>query len=129
MTQYEKGARGERELGAIFEDMDYAYMRAPGSGTGDRELPDVIVGNSENVYAMEVKRWTNDVDYEYIEKYEVHDLEFFAENFNMEYFVAVRFDYGEWGFFKKEELHETENNYRVDMFKTTESQGLDRLCQ
>lgn len=128
MSSYNKGARGENELGDEFSERGYAWMRAPGSGTAQRELPDVVVGNGENMYAFEVKRWGNEEDYQYLSKKEVNDLQFFANKFGMEYFISVRFDHGSWGFFKKEELHETDKSLRVDKFKDPGSKGFGRVC-
>lgn len=115
--KYDKGTRGENELGDIFQENGYVWARQAGSGTADRELPDILVGNTVNQYALEVKRWDNDVDYKYLSKQEVHDLIYFSYVFGCEYYIAVRFDYGDWGFFKKEDLIETEKQYRVDEFK------------
>lgn len=130
MTNYDKGSRGERELIEILEEQyGFVCMRAPASGAGTkRELPDVIAGDGENFYVMEVKRWDRDVDYEYLTKDEVNDLAYFAKMFGAEYYVAVRFDYGEWGFFKKDELRETKKSYRVDEFKKPE-RGVDCICK
>lgn len=121
MSNYDKGASGERELINILDREDFAVMRAPASGAStSRELPDIIAGNGESFFVFEVKRWNNDRDYEYLTKEEVHDLQFFAESFGAEYYIAVRFDYGSWGFFKADELHETSKNYRVDYFSETD---------
>lgn len=130
MTNYQKGSRGETELIGILEDeYDFVAMRAPASGGGTkREVPDVIAGNGDNFYVMEVKRWDRDIDYEYLSKEEVHSLEHFADMFGAEYFIAVRFDYGEWGFFKKEDLRETEKSYRVDEFKSPK-RAMESICR
>lgn len=110
---YDKGARGERELLQVFFDEGFVGFRAPSSGsTTNRELPDVLVGNGESIFAFEAKR--SGGEYKYIEEYEIADLCYFAESFGAEPYIAVRFDYGDWYFFKAEEMHQTaEGNYRV----------------
>lgn len=126
----QKGSKGENELGKLFDDRGYAWMRQAGSGTADRELPDIAVGDGQNFYVFEVKRWSNDADYEYLSKREVDDLIYFAENFGAEYYIAARFDYRDWQFFKKEEMHETKKSYRIDNVKNEEIQRtIDELCQ
>lgn len=117
---YNKGARGERELGELLSDRGFLWMRAPGSGTADRELPDVIAGKDGRLVVFEVKRWSNDFTYEYLDKKEVEDLILFANCFAAEYYVAYRFDRCSWQFRKKDELHETEQSYRCDKVKSAE---------
>lgn len=110
---YSKGARGERELLSVFSEYDFVGLRAPSSGsTTQRELPDILVGDGSCVLAVEAKR--SGGDYQYIDKYEIDDLYYFAEAFGAEPYIAVRFDYGDWFFFKEDELHKTDSGqYRV----------------
>lgn len=120
MSNYDKGARGERELIGILEDNGFACLRAPASGAGtERELPDVIAGDGDVFFVFEVKRWDNK-DYGYLSKKEFGDLEFFAESFGAKARAAIRFDHCDWGFFQREELKETKKNLRCDNFKTSE---------
>ena len=126
MSKYEKGARRERELVKELEKRGFRAMRAPSSGsTTDRELPDVLAGNGERFYAIEVK--ASSEDKKYIPKEEVKDLETFADAFGAEALIGMRFDYEEFAFFKKEELHSTDKNYRVDRVKVPEAQSLEEL--
>lgn len=125
----QKGSKGENELGGIFADHGYAWMRQAGSGTADRELPDIAVGNGEHFIVMEVKRWGYQ-DYEYVTKREVEDLIYFADNFGAEYYIAARFNRKPWQFLKKEELHETEKSYRIENLKRSKVQRLiEDVCQ
>ena len=126
MSNYSKGSDGEYELIDIFEEEGFRAMRAPGSGTTERESPDLVIGNGETYYAFEVKRWKRD-EYKYVEKRELEELWNWAEEFGAEPFLAVRFNYGDWAFFKKEELHSTDKNYRVDRVKVPEAQSLEEL--
>ena len=126
----QKGSKGENELGGLFEDSGYAWMRQAGSGTADRELPDIAVGNGFHFIVMEVKRWSNEADYGYLSKREVEDLIYFAKNFGAEYYIAARFDYRDWQFFKKEEMHETKKSFRIDNVKNEEIQRtLEDVCK
>jgi Holliday junction resolvase len=124
---YRKGTKGENELGGLFSEEGYVWMRAPGSGTADRELPDVIVGKDGHTVVVEVKRWDNEKKYGYLKKKEVDDLIYFAENFGADYYVAYRFDYGDWNYVKKEEMHETENSFRCE--RDLNKRTLSDVCQ
>jgi len=128
MSNYSKGSRGENELGGIFEDAGYVWIRSAGSGSGQRELPDIFVAKEGHLLAIEVKRWNNDVGYSYLSQGEVDDLEWFADQFGAEPWIFVRFDYGEWGAFVSDELKKTEKSYRVDGFKTPE-RGVEDVIQ
>lgn len=123
-----KGSRGENELGEAFEDYGYVYMRQAGSGTADRELPDIAVGNGERFIVFEVKRWAYQ-DYQYVTKDEVNDLIFFAEQFGAEYYIAARFNHKPWQFFKKDEMYETDKSFRIDNVKSDEIlRTIDEVC-
>lgn len=125
----QKGSKGENELGELFEDYGYVYFRQAGSGTADRELPDIGVGNGERFIVFEVKRWGYQ-DYEYVTKDEVNDLIFFAEQFGAEYYIAARFNRKPWQFLKKEEMHETDKSFRIDNVKSDQIQRtIENVCQ
>jgi len=125
----QKGNKGENELGSLFGERGYTWMRQAGSGTADRCLPDICVGKDGHFIAIEVKRWASQ-DYNYVSKEEVEDLIYFAENFGAEYYIAARFNYGSWMFFKKEELHETEKSYRIEKnLSEGEQRTIDDVCQ
>jgi len=125
-----KGSRGENELGHLFSERGFAWIRTAGSGTAGRELPDITIGDGDSLVVFEVKRWSNKSDYEYLSKREVEDLIFFAEQFGAEYYIAVRFDYKDWQFFKKDEMKPTDKSYRIDNVKNSEILNtLDEVCQ
>jgi Holliday junction resolvase len=125
-----KGSRGENELGHLFSQNGFAWIRTAGSGTAGRELPDITVGDGDRLIVMEVKRWSNKAEYEYLSKEEVEDLIYFAENFGAEYYIAVRFDYRNWQFFKKDEMKETNKSYRIDNVKSDQIQRtIEDVCQ
>lgn len=127
MSNYDKGARGENELIKELDERGFACLRAPSSGsTTQRELPDVLAGNGSVFYAFEAKRASGDCVY--LDKEEIDDLEFFAQRFGAEAIVAVRFDYGDWFFVWKDDMHKTPGgNWRVDSYLSSEVKGLDML--
>jgi len=109
---YTKGTRGERELLSMFYDEGFVGFRAPSSGsTTDRELPDVLVGDGKKTYAIESKR--ADEGPVYLPHEEVEDLSFFSLMFGADALVAFREDYGDWNFWKPNELYSTGNSFRV----------------
>lgn len=131
-----KGTRGEYELRDLLEERSFAVIRAPASGSSgqrkdaegeyvEREAPDVLAGDGEDFYAFECK-WESEPPI-YIGKDEMEDLEDFAEKFNAEAFAAIRFDREDWYFIKKEDMHETDKNYRADGFIPEEAITVDRL--
>jgi len=125
----QKGSKGENELGGLFGDRGYAWLRQAGSGTADRQLPDIAVGNGKHFIVMEVKRWGHQ-DYGYLTKKEVNDLIYFAKKFGAEYYIAARFNRKPWQFKKKEEMHETKKSYRIENVKGNEIQRtIDDVCQ
>lgn len=127
MSSYSKGARGEREVIDELEERGFACLRAPSSGSStDRELPDVLAGNGDDFYAIEVKRGGG--ERVYLDEHEIEDLKYFADRFGAQPLIGVRFDYGEWFFLWIDDLHETpEGNYRVDRHLSEEMKGLDML--
>ncbi len=108
-----KGDRRERELVNALDDAGFAVMRAPASGSAtQRELPDVLAGNGERFYAIEVKSSSGNPIY--LTGEEVEGLVFFARNFGAKARIGVRFDREDWYFFHPGELHVTDGgNYRV----------------
>lgn len=127
MSNYSKGARGENELIGLLEKHGYVCVRAAGSGTADRESPDILVGKDGHALAIEVKRFGKDDKYGYLKKDEVYDLQYFADNFGAEYYIAFRFDYGEWIFCKEEEMKENKKSFRCERDLT--DRRLSDVCE
>lgn len=125
MATNKKGDRRERELVNSIHATDFVVMRAPASGAAtERELPDVLAGDTENFYAVEAKSSSGDPIY--IPGAEVDALYTFANAFGAEARIGVKFDlkygdpaYGDdnrpgWYFFDPEDLYVTDGgNYRV----------------
>ncbi|WP_121744015.1 Holliday junction resolvase Hjc [Natronorubrum halophilum] len=108
-----KGDRRERELVNALDDAGFAVMRAPASGSAtERELPDVLAGDSEQFYAIEAKSSAGDPIY--LTGEEVEALIYFAQNFGAKPRIGVRFDREDWYFFHPGDLYVTDGgNYRV----------------
>lgn len=108
-----KGERRERELVNLLDEIGFAVMRAPASGSAtDRELPDVLAGDGGRMFAIEAKSSSGNPIY--LEKAEVEALQYFAANFGAQARIGVRFDQHDWNFFDPDELYRTEGgNYRV----------------
>ncbi|MCH7660204.1 MAG: nucleoid-structuring protein H-NS [Euryarchaeota archaeon] len=108
-----KGDRRERELVNRLDEAGFAVMRAPASGGAtQRELPDVLAGNSEVFYAIEAKSSAKKPIY--LSGEEVEALIYFARNFGARPKIGVRFDREDWYFFHPGEVHRTDGgNYRV----------------
>jgi len=108
-----KGDRRERELVNKLDEAGFAVMRAPASGSAtERELPDVLAGDSETFYAIEAKSAASDRIY--LDGEEVYALVYFSRNFGANPRVGVRFDREDWYFFHPDDLYQTDGgNYRV----------------
>jgi len=133
MSNYDKGARRERELLKKLDPEGFVGMRAPSSGSGgkkadgeERELPDVLAGDGDVFYAFESKTSGNDVIY--IDGEEIDDLEFFSHMFGAQEKIAVRFDRMEWFFFDPSELYQTRGgNYRIKKENVNKGETLSEL--
>lgn len=113
MVRNTKGDRRERELVNVLDDGRWAVMRAPASGGGTkRELPDILCGDGESFYAIELK--SSGGDPIYVDEEEVTGLNFFANNFGAVSLIGVRFDRCDFYFFDPTDLYRTDSgNYRV----------------
>lgn len=119
-----KGERRERELVNTLDEIGFAVMRAPASGSATtRELPDVLAGNGERFYAIEAKSSSGNPIY--LDAEEVEALCYFASNFGAEPRIGIRFDEQDWAFFHPDDLYVTEaGNYRVKL-ETALARGED----
>ena len=119
-----KGDRRERELVNKLDEAGFAVMRAPASGSAtERELPDVLAGDSEVFYAIEAKSSAGDPIY--LDGQEVYALVYFSRNFGAKPRIGVRFDREDWYFFHPDDLYQTDGgNYRVKK-ETALADGVD----
>jgi Holliday junction resolvase len=101
-----KGFQRERELVNRLYEAGFAVTRVPKSGGGTkRELPDIIAGNGEVIYAIEAKARKEDPIY--LSEEEVVALIYFSQNFGAKARIGVRFDHEDWYFFHPGDLYTT----------------------
>ena len=124
MSSNRKGDRRERELVNLLDEAGFAVMRAPASGSAtERELPDVLAGDGDVFYAVEVKSSAGDPIY--LTGEEVEALVYFSRNFGAKARIGVRFDREDWYFFHPGDLYVTDGgNYRVKR-ETALAEGSD----
>lgn len=110
-----KGDKRERELVNLLDSEGWAVMRAPSSGSAtERDLPDLLAGNRERFYAIEVKAASRENPI-YVGEEEIESLRYFADAFGAKARLGIRFDYTDWAFLHPEDTHRTPSgkNYRV----------------
>lgn len=91
MVQNTKGVRAEREFAQYFDEAGWQVIRSPASGSStSRDQPDVFMGDGVRSLAIEVKRSSERPIY--IAAEEVDALRRFAEAFQAQPRVAVKFD-------------------------------------
>lgn len=108
-----KGTKYERDLVNMFWEAGFGVMRAPTSGGATtRAMPDLVAGNGEVYYAIEVKmRKSLPV---YISEEQVHELYEFSDRFGAIPLIAVKLPYKPWRFINALELKRTGKGYKVD---------------
>lgn len=98
-----KGARRERELTNYLDDAHYAVMRAPSSGSAtNRDLPDILAAKPHERLAIEAKSSKKD-KIVYIDFNEIDALRRFAQYFNAQPIIAVRWDQNRTHYFYRPE--------------------------
>ena len=108
-----KGARYERDLVNLFYNAGFGVIRAPTSGGATtRALPDLVAGNGEVYYAIEVKM-KKDLPI-YIREEQVEELKEFCRRFGAKGFVAVKLPYKPWKFILLKDLKKGSKNYKID---------------
>ena len=116
-----KGSAAERDLIHKFWAVGWAALRAAGSGSTQFPSPDIIVGNSNRKLALEVKA-TKDKK-KYFPKEEIVALNFFAEKFGAESWVAIKFDREKFYFIRTNDMDETPSSF-VASLELCKSKGL-----
>lgn len=97
-----KGTRYERELLKMFWEKNFATIRSAGSGSMPLPSPDLLVGGSGRVLAIECKALKE--GNKYFKEHEIRELKEFSDKFGAEAWVAVRFDNKGWFFVSVEDL-------------------------
>lgn len=86
------GSKYEREYINLMDDNGFAAIRVPASGSStDRELPDCHVGRDGRTIATENKYIGQGKDRIYVQEEKAEGLEWFAEMFGSEAYIAARF--------------------------------------
>jgi len=113
MSYKSKGINAERNLVHLFWSSGWASMRVAGSGSMHYPSADILATNKLRRLAIECKA-TKD-NYKHFEKQGIKELETFANFFDAEAYIAVKFKGKEWFFVKTTDLEEKEKSFRVDL--------------
>jgi Holliday junction resolvase len=109
-----KGTVAERELIHSFWEKGWACVRVAGSGSSKYPSPDILAGNGERRYVMEVK--TVNAYKKYFTRQEIDELNIFSHRFGAEAWVGIKFKESQWFFLPSSELPQTEGeNYVIDV--------------
>jgi len=115
MSRKGKGINAERDLVHKFWSKGWASIRIAGSGSMRYPSADVLATNKLRKLAIECK--TTKKTGKYIEKEDIQQLKEFAELFNAEPYIAVKFNRKEWLFLTLEDLEETDKNFMINIEK------------
>ncbi len=115
MSRKSKGINAERDLIHKFWGSGWASLRVAGSGSMRYPSADILATNKLRRLAIECK--TAKDPWKYIEKEDVEQLRTFAEMFNAEPYLAVRFNKKEWLFLTLDDLEETAKNFMINVEK------------
>ena len=121
MSRKSKGTAAERELLHKFWSVDWACLRAAGSGSMKHPCVDLLAGNKMRKLAIECK--TSKAKIKYMSKDDIWQLQKFSSLFGAEPWIGVKFDKEEWFFISIEDLRSSGNNFAIDM-DTVKSRGL-----
>ncbi len=99
-----KGSAAERELLTMLWGVNFAAIRAAGSGVQKFYSPDVLASNGSKIMAIECKSTKH--KYQYFDPEQVRQLLAFATMFKAEPWLAVKFS-ADWKFFKPSDLKQT----------------------
>lgn len=115
MSRKSKGINAERDLIHKFWGNNWASVRVAGSGSMKYPSADILATNKLRKLAIECK--TAKKPWKYIEKEDIIQLREFAELFNAEPYVAVKFNKKEWLFLTLEDLEETNKAFMINIEK------------
>ncbi|MCX6742238.1 MAG: Holliday junction resolvase Hjc [Candidatus Pacearchaeota archaeon] len=118
MGNKKKGIAAERELFHLLWDREFAVVRVAGSGCMPEPSCDLLAGNGEQSYAIEVK--TSRDKRRYITKEQMTDFVHFAKKFGVQPILAFKFLRTEWLFVKPEHLEDTGKNFAISIEKAKE---------
>jgi len=116
MSRKGKGINAERELiHKFWATNKWASVRIAGSGSMRYPSADILATNKLRKLAIECK--TSKDSSKYIEKEDIAQLKQFAELFNAEPYVAIKFNKKDWLFLTLEDLEETNKNFMINVEK------------
>jgi Holliday junction resolvase len=121
MSRKSKGINAERDLVHKFWGCGWASVRIAGSGSMKYPSADILATNKVRKLAIECKTAKN--PWKYLEREEIKQLKDFAELFNAEPYVAVKFNKKEWFFLTLEDLEETGKAFMINV-KKAEIKGI-----
>lgn len=113
MGNKEKGSKTERELYDMFVENSFRAVRVAGSGMAENTACDLIAGNKNSKYCIEVK--SSKKPCKYISKKQIEEFIVFAEIFGLNPVLAVRFNREGWFFLKPEDLEDSGKNWVVSL--------------
>lgn len=112
MSRKGKGINAERELLHKFWATDkWSAVRIAGSGSMKYPSADILATDKLRKLAIECK--TSKDNNKYLTKDEIKQLKIFAEMFNAEPWIGVKFDRTEWLFLSLDDLKKTKTNYLI----------------
>jgi len=122
MSRKSKGINAERDLIHKFWGTGkWSAVRIAGSGSMRYPSADVLATNKLRRLAIECK--TVKEPWKYIEKEDIEQLKVFANLFNAEPYIAIKFNKKEWLFLTLEDLEETDKAFMINT-KKAEIKGI-----
>ena len=118
MGNKKKGIKAERELYHLLWDKEFAVVRVAGSGCMPEPSCDLLAGNGNSSYAIEVK--TSRDKRKYITKKQINEFTGFAKKFGVQPVLAFKFMRTEWLFVKPEHLEDCGKNFAISIEKAKE---------
>ena len=122
-----KGSYEERYLVKYLEKHGYAATRIPASGGATKsDRPDVLAGNGEDIYAVEVKSSKKDVIY--IRHEQLLELKRFSKKFGATPLVCVKFTREPYTILSTDQLNRTAyGNYKISREDINRGQPLEEM--
>lgn len=116
MSRKSKGINAERDLiHKFWATNEWAALRIAGSGSMKYPSADILATNKQRKLAIECK--TAKKPWKYIKKEDIEQLKLFANLFNAEPYVAIKFNKKDWLFLTLEDLEETNKAFMIDIEK------------
>lgn len=113
MGNKEKGANAERELYEMFIDNFYRAVRVAGSGMMENTSCDLIAGKEGKKYCIECK--ASKKTSKYITKKQIEEFMIFADIFQLEPVIAIKFNNKGWFFLSPRDLEDSGKNWVVSL--------------